>query len=100
MLTKHLFSVTDVLKCADKYSYVPFVPLEVKESISNLKSGKSAIIDHVNSEHFSYTSDKIYVYLCILVNAMMIHRHVPSTLMDTILISLMKDKRVSITIGL
>ena len=66
------------------------MPLEVKESIS---TGKSAGNDHFNSEHFIYACDKIYVYLCIIFNAMMIHGHVPSKLMDTILISLVKDKR-------
>ena len=36
---------------------------------------------------------KIYVYLCILFNTLMIHgSHVPSKLMETILISLVKDK--------
>ena len=45
-------SVTNVLRCADKHSYVPGMPLEVKESISNLKKGNSAGNDHVNCEHF------------------------------------------------
>ena len=50
----------DVLRSVDKYSYVSFMPLEVKESISNFKKRKSAGNEHVNIEHCIYASEKIY----------------------------------------
>ena len=64
---------------------------------TNLKTGKSAGNDHVDSEHFMYASDKIYVYLCILFIAMMIYGHIPFKLMGTILISLEEDKKGNVT---
>ena len=79
------------------YRYVPFMPLEVNESISDLKKGKSAGNNNVNTEHFIYASDMISVYLYILVNAMIIYGQVPSKLIDTILISLVKDKKSNVT---
>jgi hypothetical protein len=90
-------SVMYTLDCTENYNHIPFMPLEVKEAIHKLKKGKSVGMDTLNSEHFIYASDKIYVYLCILFNTMLCHGYVPSKLMDTMLISLVKDKKGNVT---
>jgi hypothetical protein len=72
-------------------------PLDVKSAVLKLKKGKSAGMDNITSEHFLYANEKLCVLLCMLFNAMLIHNHIPSNLMDTMLIPLLKDKKGDIT---
>lgn len=74
-------------------------PVDVKEAIKDLKSGKSAGLDNLTSEHFKYASDKLYVLLCLVINSMLTHGFLPSKFMDTLLIPIVKDKKGNITDG-
>ena len=65
--------------------------------MKNLKKGKAAGMDTLNSEHFIYAADSLYVLLCILFNSMMYHGHVPCKLMETMIVSLIKDKKGDVT---
>ena len=71
-----------------------FSTVEVKEAISNLKHGKSAGIDGLSSEHFSHAHERILVLLTLLFNAIIIHGYIPDKLMCTIIIPLVKDKKL------
>jgi hypothetical protein len=68
-------------------------PLDVKEAICKLKSGKASGRDGLSSEHYLYASNRVYVHLSIIFNSMMLHGFIPDHLMDTIIISLLKDKK-------
>jgi exonuclease III len=68
-------------------------PVDVEAAICKLKKNKALGLDGIASEHFIYASKKVAVYLSLLFNCMMRHGHVPNKLMDTVLISLVKDKK-------
>ena len=74
-------------------------PDEVKESIKDLKKGKSAGLDHLSSEHFKFASDRLYVLLSIVFNSMLLHGHLPSIFMDTLIIPIVKNKKGDVTDG-
>ena len=74
-----------------------FNPIDVDAAVRKLKKGKSLGLDDIASEHFLYASKKVLVYLSLIFNAMLVHGHIPNRIMDTMLISLVKDKKGTIT---
>ena len=70
---------------------------EVREAIGKLKTGKSAGVDGLQSEQFKANSDKLSVYLTLLFNVILSHAHVPSNLMITNIVPILKDKKGLIT---
>ena len=68
-----------------------FTTFDIKEAIKDLKPGKSAGKDNLCSEHYKYASERLHVLFTLLFNAMVVHGFVPSHLMDTIIIPLLKD---------
>ena len=58
---------------------------EVNTAIKDLKIGKSAGIDNLQSEHFKYVDLSISCLLCFCFNAMFTYGYVPSKLMKTIM---------------
>ena len=62
-----------------------------------LKTGKSAGLDQLQGEHFKYADDTLAVLLCMLFNTILIHGYVPSKLMQTIIVPIIKDKKGFIT---
>ena len=83
----------------DKQSYYlnRFTPSEIIEGISSLKKGKSPGNDDIYSEHFIYAHDKLSFVLSMIFNAMVIHGYIPQSMMDTVLIPIIKDKKGSVT---
>ena len=77
--------------------YPIFTVKEVMESIKDLKKGKSTGLDGISAEHILYASDKIAFFLACLFNMMFVHSFLPSQLTDTLLITLLKDKKGIIT---
>ena len=74
-----------------------FTPGDVMKSVSKLKLGKSAGLDSLSSEHFKYASHSIHVHLSIIFNSMLLHGTVPDTLMDSLIVTLLKDKKGDVT---
>ena len=70
---------------------------EIQCAIRKLKKGKSAGLDGLTSEHICYAHPKLSVFFHLVFNSMMIHGTVPEKLMDTKLISIIKDKKGIIT---
>jgi len=70
-----------------------FTPLDVKEAMKNIKNGKACGLDGINGEHIKYAHSKLHVLLSLLFNAIIIHGHIPQSLMDTIIVPLVKDKK-------
>jgi hypothetical protein len=70
---------------------------EISSAIKELKCGKSCGLDELNSEHFKYASDKLVVYLTLVYNAMLTHGYIPEKFMLTLLVPIVKNKKVCIT---
>ena len=66
---------------------------QIREAIKKLKNGKSVGMDKLANEHIKLEHDIISIILASLFNSMLTHDHVPSRLMDTIIISLLKGKK-------
>ena len=74
-----------------------FTVSEVIEAIKSMKNGKSCGVDNIYSEHFKYACDKVPVVLTILFNTMVIHGHIPMSLLDTVLTPILKDKKGNVS---
>ena len=86
-------SVLDAVNDVSNLNHVKFTVEEVYRASAVLKSGKSA----VQSEHFKFSHTKINVLLCILFNCIMSHGYMPSKLMETVIVPIIKDKRGQVT---
>ena len=71
-----------------------FSALDVKLAINKLKIGKSASTDSMQGEHFKYAHCKVTGLLSMLFNAMFLHNNLPCKLMETIIVPIIKNKRV------
>ena len=79
------------------YCFNRFTFEETKDAIKNIKCRKSPGLDNVYGEHFKYADNVIIILLTLLFNSIVIHGYIPSNIMDTILIPLIKDKKGNIT---
>ena len=70
---------------------------EVTQAIKQVKNGKSSGLDNLYGEHFKHSHAKVHVLLSLVFNAMIIHGHLPSSFMDSIIVPLVKDKKGDIT---
>lgn len=82
------------LKSCTNYS---FTVNDVSDAIKDMKCGKSCGLDTLQSEHFKYGSDRLVVLLSLLFSAMLTHGYLPDSLMRTVLIPVVKDKRGIVT---
>jgi hypothetical protein len=86
-----------VLNAIEQVDFVErFNVPDVKEAIKNLKKDKSPGLDGITSEHFIYAHEKVTVLLCLLFNCVTVHAHLPSNLMDTLIIPIVKDNKGNI----
>jgi hypothetical protein len=76
----------------NKFSYI-----DVKNAVNVLKLGKSAGMDNLSSEHFRYASDRLCILFSLLFNSMLTHGFLPSHMMDSIIIPLLKDNKGDIS---
>ena len=74
-----------------------FSPSEVLEAIGCLKTGKSAGLDDIYSEHLKYASVKVTCIVSMFFNACISHNYLPVELIDTLIVPIVKDKKSSIT---
>jgi hypothetical protein len=68
-----LNSNSDILYMSDVNivtTFPKFSVSEIREAIINLKSGKSAGTDSLQSEHFKYADSRLFSILCMIFNAM------------------------------
>jgi len=71
-----------------------FSALDVKHAINKPKMGKSAGTDSMQGEYFKYVHSKVTGLLSMLFNAMFLHNYLPCKLMETIIVPIIKNKRV------
>ncbi len=70
-----------------------FTHNELLVAMNSLKTGKSAGNDGLAAEAFKYTDKKIIVYITMLFNCILCHGYIPTKLMDTIIVPIVKDKK-------
>ena len=70
---------------------------EVAEAIKSLKLGKSYGNDGLCSEHYRHSDRSIEVYLSLLFTVIFSHGYIPTGLMDTVIIPLVKNKNGNIS---
>ena len=79
----------------DRSMYVS--PGEITEIINDLPCNKSPGLDGHTSEHLKYASSQLSVLLSILMSAILIHGRVPSTMLKSVMIPIVKNKNKHIT---
>ena len=65
----------------------------VLDSLKAVKLGKAAGIDGLSAEHFVCAHTKISVHLSLLFTAMLTHGHMPSDLMKTAIVPILKNRQ-------
>ena len=61
-----------------------------------LKIGKSDESDGLCSGHIKQGTNKLFIMLAILMRMMLVHGHMPSQILRSVVISIPKDKRASL----
>ena len=92
---EHVQQVVKELNNVHDFEKVSFA--EVSDAIKDLKSGKCAGIDNLQSEHFKYAHDSLSCLLSMILNAMLSHGYVPPKIMYTIIVPIIKDKKGLVT---
>ena len=72
-------------------------PDDVAKAIKELKRNKSPGADMLTSEHFLYASENLHVLLSLLFNCVNIHGYLPTHLMKTIIVPIVKDNKGILT---
>ena len=67
--------------------------ISIRQCLSHLKTGKAVSNDCLSAESFKYADTRICVFLCMLFNSILYHSYLPSKLMDTVIIPIVKDKK-------
>ena len=70
---------------------------EVSQAIASLDNGKACGLDNIFSENLKYEGSRISVLLSLCFNAFLIHGYLPSPMIDTIRVPVVKNKAGDIT---
>ena len=74
-------------------------PSLIKEAIGNLKSDKTDPLFQFNSDCFKHAPEILYKHLATIFRMFLIHGHVSSLIMVSIIVPLVKDKLGDITMS-
>ena len=69
--------------------------ISIRQCLSHLKTGKAVGNDCLSAESFKYADTRICVFLCMLFNSILYHSYLPSKLMDTVIVPLLRTKKVT-----
>ena len=72
-------------------------PSEITEIINALPCNKSPGLDGLTSEHLKYASSQLSVLLSILMSSILVHGRVPSAMLKSVMIPIIKNKNKHIT---
>ena len=72
-------------------------PSEIMEIINDLTCNKSPGLDGLTSEHLKYASSQLSALLSILMSAMLVHGLVPSAILKSVMVPIVKNKNKHIT---
>lgn len=70
---------------------------ELKGAIKELPDGKACGLDGIFAEHLKYASCRLVVVLCLCLSSLFTHGAMPDTLIDVVLVPVIKDKSGNIT---
>jgi exonuclease III len=70
---------------------------ELKTAIRDLPYGKACGLDGIFSEHLKYASSRLLIVLCVCLTSLFTHGALPDSLIDVILVPVIKDKSGNIT---
>lgn len=76
-----------------------FTFTEVETAIKAMKKGKCHGIDGIFSEHFLFADTSVNDLFCKLINAIIVHGHLPGKALETLLVPIVKDKKCDITVS-
>ena len=95
----HILQFTDEIsnKISNTDCNINVTPDIINDCIAKLKRGKSDGDIRFNSNHLAHGGRRIRVLLSLLFNAMIVHRHYPNELLKSTIISIPKDKTVSLS---
>ena len=65
--------------------------------LQSLEKGKSCGLDGLSSEHLIYSGERLAILLSLLFNTCTIHGYMPSDMISTVLIPIIKDKSGDVT---
>ena len=87
------FVLSSISNISSKSTYFErFTVDDVKDAFKSIKCGKTCGLDGIYGEHLKHAHDILHVMLSLLFNVIIIHGYIPVSLMDTLLIPLVKDK--------
>ena len=73
-------------------------PGEITEIINALPCNKSPGLDGLTSEHVKYASSQLSVLLSIPMSSILVHGRVPSAMLKSVMIPIVKNKNKHITV--
>ena len=65
---------------------------EVYDIIKNLSNGKAAGLDNITSEHIKHAGSKLQVLLALFITSVLMHGYLPSSLIGSVIVPIIKDK--------
>ena len=80
--------VYDVNNTCDRFTHNKMLT-----AISHLKTGKAVGNDCLSAESLKYADTSICVFLCMQFNSILYDSYLPSKLMDTVIVPIVKDKK-------
>ena len=86
-----VYVCTHVNKCDNFHDHNAHITANMmRDTVKSLKCGKTAGCDYLNAEHLEYADDSLFVVLAILFSSFIMHGHLTSEIVKTILVPLVK----------
>jgi len=95
--THEQYVMSELYKLNGNDDVIKLDHLQVKLAISKLKYGKAGDLDGLSGEHYKFADVRINYLLSLLFNSMFSHSYLPNSLMQTVIVPIIKDKRGDVT---
>ena len=87
----HKTSVTTTLSSIENES-IDIRSFDIINALKSVNQGKACGVDGLAAEHFIYTDEHIHISLSILINCFIFDGYLPSGLMKTVIVPIIKNK--------
>ena len=81
--------------CSDVASVI--TPSDVVKAVKSLNPGKGDGFKGLSSSHIIYGTNRLYILLSFLLRSIVVHGYVPSTMLRSVIVSIPKNPRQSLT---
>ena len=71
---------------------ITITPFNILDALKNNKCGKFSGIDGISAKHFVFAHSRIHVLLSLLFSAFIMHGYLPSMIMKTAIVLIIKNK--------